>query len=124
MSVEAAKKITFFTPTMKRTGSEIVLFNLVNKLSPEFSATLISKYKGELLNKIKPSVKASFLYKQPPLNLFQRILNKLKKEIITSFTLLRCKKSVWYINTIILGEFLEYAKSKQIKTSVHVHELE
>ncbi len=124
MSVEAAKKITFFTPTMKRTGSEIVLFNLVNNIDNQFSAKLISKYKGELLNKIKPSVKASFLYKKPPLNLFQRILNKLEKEIITPFTLSRCKKSVWYINTIILGEFLEYAKRRHIKTIVHVHELE
>ena len=124
MRVEVTKKITFFTPTMKRTGSEIVLFNLVNSLSSEFSAKLISKYKGELLNKITSSVKPVFLYKQIPSNLSQRILNKLKKEIITPFTLLKCKESVWYINTIILSEFLEHAQKNNIKTILHVHELE
>ena len=75
------KNITFFTPSMKRTGSELVLFNLVNTLDKSFSAKLFSKYKGELLSDINPVVKAEYLYTKSPNNFAARIVNKLKKEI-------------------------------------------
>jgi glycosyltransferase involved in cell wall biosynthesis len=118
------KNITFFTPTMKRTGSELVLFNLVNNLDSSFSAKLFSKYKGELLNKLNSVIKADYLYTKAPLNFVERVVNKLKKEIIIPSKLSACKNSIWYINTIILPEFLEYAKVQNINTIVHVHELE
>ena len=118
------KNITFFTPSMKRTGSELVLFNLVNTLDKSFSAKLFSKYKGELLSDINPVVKAEYLYTKSPNNFAARIVNKLKKEIVTRFKLSACKHSTWYINTIILPEILSYAKTHNIPSILHVHELE
>ena len=124
MNLKPKKKITFFTPTMQRTGSEIVLFNLLNHMDPDFSVTVFSKYKGPLLQQLKQTIRTHFLYKGVPKNLMQRVANKLTKEWIVPLQLATCKHSVWYCNTIMLSEILLYAKKAQVSCILHVHELE
>ena len=41
-------KITFFTPTFNRTGSELVLLSLIKYLPKHFKATVVSRYRGSL----------------------------------------------------------------------------
>lgn len=117
-------KITFFSPYMMRTGSEIVLLNLLNHINQKYKIKVVSKYKGELLNKIQKNICTDFLYRYLPLNILIRILNKCKSIIYINYKLNKYKNSTWYINTIVLPDIIKHAKKNKIKTIVHVHELE
>jgi|GEM_PF-2685611 len=125
------KKITFFTPNMNRTGSEIVLFNLLSKLDAKFKAVVIAKYKGVLLDLLPPNIKRKILYKEPVkfnLPVKSYTLTKLSdnyySRIIFYIKTLKYKNSVWYVNTIILPEIMAYAEKHKIDLIVHVHERE
>jgi glycosyltransferase involved in cell wall biosynthesis len=116
--------ITFFSPSMKRTGSEIVLFNLLSKLSPKFHAKLITKYKGELSLMLPVQIKSEYLYKTPSVNLYSRIRNRIYRQLFLQTKLSKHINSVWYINTISLPDIVKYAEHHKIKTILHLHELE
>lgn len=125
------KRITFFTPNMNRTGSEMVLFNLLWKLDAQFKAVVISKYKGDLLNLLPPNIQRKILYKAPVkcnLPIKSYTLTKLSENYYSRFIFymktLKYKKSVWYVNTIILPEVIEYAEKHKIKLIAHIHERE
>lgn len=117
-------KITFFSPYMMRTGSEIVLLNLLNHINKEYKIRVVSKYKGELLNKIQNNISTEFLYRYLSLNIIKRILNKFKSILYIPYKLNKYKDSIWYVNTIALPDIIKHAKENKIKTIVHVHELE
>lgn len=109
---------------MKRTGSEIVLLNLLNHINKIYIIKIVSKYKGELLNKIQKRIDTDFLYRYLPINILIRILNRCKRIIYIPYKLNKYKNSTWYVNTIVLPDIIKYAKENKIKTIVHVHELE
>ena len=112
-------KITFFTQTLGRTGSEIALFNLLINLDSRFNATLITKYKITTLT-IPPPIKIDYLYLIPSKKLIDRILYRLLKMV----KLAKYKNSIWYVNTIVMPEIIEYAKKNKVRLILHVHELE
>lgn len=115
--------IVFFTPTMNRTGSELVLLNLL-PFASEFNVTVITKYKGELYDSLPASVSKKYLYKSQSDAVLNRLINRFRRGCIVPAILKAHKKATWYVNTIVLPDILECAQMHKIKTVVHVHELE
>lgn len=117
------KTLIFFSPTMERTGSEIVLFNLLQNLPSDFKVRLVTKYPGVLLNLLPSNIEKDVLFKYPR-NLFYKLINRFIRWFILPYKLSKYKKGSWYINTIILPEILQYAQKNNIRTILHTHELE
>ena len=118
------KQLTFFTPTMKRTGSEIVLFNLLERIPENYFFRLVSVYKGELLSYIDKKHSKVFIHKKHPESIFSKIEFKIKEAFFVPWLLNASKNMIWYINTIVLWDYLAYAEKHKIKVILHVHELE
>ncbi len=120
------KPLTFFTPTLLQTGSEIVLVNLLMSLPSNFSYTLFSYYAGgNLWDKLRKDVPKNFLYSNKVSSgLYQKIRHRFEKHLLLPLKLKRYRKSVWYINTIVLPEILYYAEKWKVTVVVHSHELE
>jgi glycosyltransferase involved in cell wall biosynthesis len=119
------KKIVFFTKSFNRTGSEILLLQLINNLSPAFDIEFFSLYKGDLYDELNPYVKKGFLLKSHKRDSFRdKLSSKLAFGFKLPFRLFSKRKHVWYINTIVLPGILQYAKKKNVKTILHCHELE
>jgi glycosyltransferase involved in cell wall biosynthesis len=115
--------ITFLTPTMQRTGSEIVLFNLISSISENYIVKLISVYKGELLFMLNKRHLIYYVHKERPKSILSKIKFKIKEYLF--FKILRANRfSTWYINTIVLWDYLEFAEKNKVKVVLHVHELE
>ncbi len=117
-------QLTFLTPTMKRTGSEIVLFNLISRISDNFRFRLLSVYKGDLLSYINKRYSTVFVHQKRPENILSKIGFKIKETFFVPRLLNALKNSVWYINTIVLWDYLEYAEKNKIKVILHIHEME
>lgn len=126
------KKILFFTPSCHRTGSEIVLYNLISNIDKsKFKAVGVVTYpKGELLSQFEPDIfTIDFEHSYPQIlpllerlkikafkqDFYQQFLTKIHKKL---------KPDIWYINTIIRSEVLYAAKLLDIPCIVHSHELE
>jgi glycosyltransferase involved in cell wall biosynthesis len=126
------KKILFFTPSCHRTGSEIVLYNLISNIDKsKFKAVGVVTYlKGELLSQFEPDIfTIDFEHSYPQIlpllerlkikafkqDFYQQFLTKIHKKL---------KPDIWYINTIIQSEVLYAAKLLDIPCIVHSHELE
>lgn len=124
LNLNKSKKITFFTPYMGCTGSEIALLNLLNNIHPDFKCHVTSKYKGELSHSLIPSISYSYFFNSNDNTLEVKITNWIRRKLLLPASLFMRKNSVWYINTIVLPELLEYAQKKSIKTILHIHELE
>jgi len=117
--------ITFFTPSLQKTGSEIVLFNLLPYILKSHKATVITKHKGVLYEKISPEIQKVYLYKKPLTDSFvSRFIHKIRREFIIPKIFKKQENSFWYLNTIMLPEVLKYAKENNIAACVHVHELQ
>ena len=115
--------ITFLTPTMQRTGSEIVLFNLISHISESYIVKLISVYKGELLFMLNKRHLIYYVHKERPVSILSKIRFKIKNYLF--FKILNSNRySTWYINTIVLWDYLEFAEKNNVKVILHVHELE
>jgi len=119
------KRITFFSQSLQRTGSEIVLFNLLQNLEPDWEAHLISIYPGVLDKLLPPSISRSSLFESAPSDTFQsRVRRFLGRKFQVPRKLESVRDSLWYVNTIVLPDLLEYAEKHGIRLVVHVHELE
>ena len=129
--ISSNKRFTFFTPTMGRTGSETALFHLLAKISDRYRITLVTRYKGALLDLLPSTIRRKILYKKPvKYNLsiksytLGKLYEKYYQKIIFAIKIFMYKKSVWYVNTITMPEVIEYAERHNIKLIVHVHERE
>ncbi len=118
------KQLTFLTPTMQRTGSEIVLFNLLSRIPDNYFFRLLSVYKGELLSYINKRHSTVFVHQKRPTGIFSKIGFKIKETFFVPWLLKASGKMTWYINTIVLWDYLEYAERHKVKVILHVHELE
>lgn len=123
-SVSSKSDITFFTPTFWRTGSEIVLWNLLNNFSGRKTVRLISRYKGDATLKLAPSVIKSYFYKKASVSFGSRINKVFRRIFIVPFFYLFNRHTPWYINTIALPDVLRKAEKLSVKVVLHVHELE
>jgi glycosyltransferase involved in cell wall biosynthesis len=118
-------RITFFSQSLQRTGSEVVLFNLLTYANPDWDITLVSLYPGELAPLLPQSIKQVVLYPKKLRTTFtSRLVHYLKREFVTPLILRRYVKSVWYINTISLPAILLYAEKLKVRCILHTYELE
>lgn len=120
------KAICFFTPTLNRTGSEIVLLNLISVLDKDIDARIISYYaNGDLKNALSESLSVTELYQsKSSSSLFSKLLHRLEKNFTVAKKLKKQQDCIWYINTIVLPELIDYAMKWNIRVIVHSHELE
>ena len=124
------KKILFITQHLERTGSEMVLWHLLNNLDPQkYSLYVFCMTKGELYDHLPPHIQKSVVYKnsgQWKLKKFKSLLNLFKinpfeyqlKQIQKEF-----KPDVWYINTIVIPHVARMGNSFDVKVITHFHEL-
>ncbi len=122
--INAKPHIVFFTPTLNRTGSEIVLCNLLPFAKEYFDITVIVKYKGDLYAELPNFVKRDYLYNKQRSGLGIKINNFIRGKFIISKKLRSYIKATWYINTALLPDILKSAEEHNVKTVVHLHELE
>ena len=90
------KQLTFLTPTMQRTGSEIVLFNLLSHIPDNFYFRLFSVYKGDLLRFIhKHQIKLAYL---PEFIIKMRVGGKSNASLKNRLRANNEDKKAWKIN--------------------------
>lgn len=119
-------KILFFTNNLKRTGSEVVLFNLISRLDPLlFQIGIIAlSEQGELINELPSHITCH------QLKIEYNLLNKVQHYFGQDLLLSQLKKiqneneyTLWYINSLSPAYVLKYAQLFKLKTICHIHEL-
>jgi glycosyltransferase involved in cell wall biosynthesis len=118
------KHIVFFTATLNRTGSEIVLLELLMNAKLDHKITVIAKFKGNMFDEIPEGIEKFSLYGKQFGGLGNSIYNKLRKLFVIDGILKKYPNATWYINTVVLPDILEYAESHKVKAIVHSHELQ
>lgn len=119
------RNILFITPTLQRTGSEIILFQLLNRLDDIHGVSLLSIEKGSLFDSVDSRISKSYvLKKQPGESLINKIVKRIGYALILPAKLFLNRKRTWYVNTIVLTPVLKYARLFGAKCVVHTHELE
>ena len=123
------KTILFITPTGGRTGSEMMLWYLLQHLSGKIKSVIYSCQNGELfannstadLTFINTN-KKGFLY-----SIYEGIYFKLLKRTPEETRLIQIQKKVdaskWYLNTLTMPRLARLATELNIPYYVHVHEL-
>lgn len=121
----ASKKldIVFFTPTLGRSGSEIVLLNLLS-FTKGHNVTVVARYKGELYDSLPAHVNRKYLYKNWDHDILSRLGRMFRKLFVTGPMMKGLRGKTWYINTMVMPEVIAYAEQHAIPAIVHVHELE
>jgi glycosyltransferase involved in cell wall biosynthesis len=124
--IQNKTSFTFFTPTMQKTGSEIALTNYLSTVKNDFSFQLVSfSSGGSLWSKYKNLFSENHLYiAQEKKGLLQKIIHRFEKAFLIPSKLKKYRNSIWYINTIVLPEVLEYAEKWNVRVIVHTHEME
>lgn len=125
----AKPKILFFTPTLNRTGSEIVLSNLLKESSTIFDCRIVSRTKGELSKELNIPIDFTYLLKSNGHLRWVKAINKIYRLISSSQkTFLKIhnqfKPTIWYINTITMPEVVACAVKNKIPFIIHTHEME
>ncbi|MEO6303493.1 MAG: glycosyltransferase [Bacteroidia bacterium] len=120
--MEKVNKILFITPTLERTGSEIVLYNLINAIDKKFQFSILSIYKGKLYDGFNAD--KSYLLSERSNTFLGRIQKKIAFSITLPLKLYKNRNCTWYINTIVLTHVLKYAKKYNVKCIIHTHELD
>ncbi|RZL46747.1 MAG: hypothetical protein EOP00_14020 [Pedobacter sp.] len=124
------KRILFITQNMERTGSEMVLWHLLNNLdAAKYSVYVFCLKKGALYHSLPSHVQKSVVYKESGslknkiwrtlLKVFGvKPLNYQLKDIHQQF-----KPDYWYVNTLAIPWVYEVAKTINVKVVTHLHEL-
>ncbi|CAH0995220.1 hypothetical protein EMA8858_01340 [Emticicia aquatica] len=121
--------ILFITPTGGRTGSEMLLWYLLSRLSGKIKTAIYSRQNGELFAKESTAdltfinkSKKGFIY-----NIYEGIYHKIFKITPEEQKLITIQKKIkadrWYINTLTMPQFAKLAKRLRIPYDIHVHEL-
>lgn len=119
------KRILFFTKDLNRTGAEVILFNILERLDrSKFDiGVVVMQQGGELIPNLPEDIKLFYL--ESTFTLFDKIrfhlgedvmLNRLKK-IENEF-----KSDIWYINTITNAVVLKYSNHFTTFKFLHIHE--
>lgn len=122
-------KIFFITPTGGRTGSEMMIWYLLNQLKGKIESVIYTRQNGELFRKDSPAdltfqnnSKKGFIY-----GIYEGIYNKIFKKIpeIAKIEQIhkKTKPDIWYLNTLMLGDIAELAINLKVPYILHVHEL-
>ncbi len=116
--------IVFFTPTLNRTGSEIVLMDLLKHQQLNCKITVITKFKGRMYDDVPKGISKDFLYGKQYGGIGSKIYNRLRKLFVIDGILKKHINATWYINTIMMADILEYAEQHKVRAIVHIHELQ
>jgi len=124
------KRILFITQDLGRTGSEMVLWHLLQHLDPDkYEMHVFCLSTGALYEALPAYIGKSVMYKHSPdmwKRAFRRILKKLKVNALDyqlSHIQKRFKADVWFVNTIVIPEVYEVAKKHEVKIATYIHEL-
>lgn len=123
------KKILFITPTGGRTGSEMLLWYLLSRLSGKIKTAIYARQNGELFANHSTAdetfvnlTKKGFIYK-----IYEGIYHKIFKITPEEKKLEQIQRQIkadkWYLNTLMMPEFAKLAFKLQIPYFLHVHEL-
>lgn len=122
--------ILFFTPTGARTGSEMVLWYLINHLKKtSFRSALYALKAGELFAKKSPAdvTYINKFHKGLPYYSLEAIHHKVFELTIEDRYVKhihqKFKPDIWYLNTITMTHFAHLARKLNVPYVVHVHEL-
>lgn len=122
-------KILFFTPYGGRTGSEMLLWNIIQCLdSTQYGAALYADRNGSLRNYLPPTIG----YHTSPYN--GGFLSRVRSKMLTAVgvsayerNLLQLHKTykpdIWYINTTAMAHIAPLAKRIGVRTVAHVSEM-
>jgi glycosyltransferase involved in cell wall biosynthesis len=124
------KKILFITQNLARTGSEMVLWYLLNHLpQQEFKAYVFCINQGELYEKLPKHIEKSASYKNSrsgAKKLFRSLL-KISGKDPFEYQLMRIHRrfnpDLWYVNSIALPQVYPVAEKLPVKVVTHFHEL-
>lgn len=123
------KKILFFTQYGGRTGSEMLLWYILERFDRKlFQAQLFCNWKGELIDLLPNDVK----FHVQKYNLLDRVLSKIikpayqnkilyEKQIVSIHN--QFQPDYWYFNTIAMAELIPIARKLGVKVISHFHEL-
>lgn len=119
------RKILFITPLASRTGSEMVLLNIILGLDrSKYEIAVASYAQGELLDDLPGHVR---VYKVPGnFSMLDRVSYHLGRHpIVTALKNIQkdFKADMWYLNTIVLPQAASTAVSFNIPFVVHFHEM-
>lgn len=98
--------------------------NLLRNSKLNCKQSLITKFKGSLYDQIPVGIAKNFLFGIQFGGLGSRFYNKVRGLFSVDQILKSNAQGVWYINTIVLPDILEFAEQHKIKTILHVHELQ
>ncbi|QNL47734.1 glycosyltransferase family 4 protein [Olivibacter sp. SDN3] len=129
--LNSPKKILFITPFFGRTGSEILLLNLLKGLNREIvKPYLYSLRDGELLSELPADIPYFLPYNEKKNKKEKYLKSALKKIKIDplEYQLKKIQKhikaDIWYLNTIEVSPFfLRLAKKMGVTSVTHFHEL-
>jgi len=123
--------ILFITSSFERTGSEVLLYNLIKGIDRKVIKPYLYAFRDGTLLKELPSDVAYFLpyytRKRRREKLWRSFLKRLKKDPL-EYQLNSIQKKVnaeiWYVNTIVVdSKVLRIAKQLGVKIITHFHEL-
>jgi glycosyltransferase involved in cell wall biosynthesis len=123
-SIRVKADITFFTPTFWRTGSEIVLWNLLMNIKGLLKVRLISRYKADPALALPSTVLMGYQYVDASGTIISRLKKVFRRVFIVPLFYFFNRGNPWYINTIALPGVLRKAEAFSVKVILHVHELE
>ena len=124
------KRILFITPSFARTGSEMVLWHLLNNLdTSQFEVYLFCLRRGELFDQIPNNIQKSISYKGSK-NWYKKAFRGLLKLFGVEPIGYQLKKiqakfkaDLWYVNTILIPQAHGAANQINVNIATHFHEL-
>lgn len=124
------KKILFITQDLGRTGSEMVLWHLLQHLdSDKYEMYVFCLKSGSLYDSLPVYISKSVMYQHNSNILkraFRRVLKKFKVSALDyqlNYIQKRFKADVWFVNTIVIPEVYSVAKNHDVKIATYIHEL-
>jgi glycosyltransferase involved in cell wall biosynthesis len=124
------KRILFITQDLARSGSEMVLWYLLNNLDVnKYAISVFCMKRGEMYDQLPKNIKMEINYKysqSTARTVFRGLLKFVGvdplayqlKSIQASF-----KADIWYVNTLAIPSVFKIAKAEGVKIVSHIHEL-
>lgn len=123
------KRVLFITQDLARTGSEMVLWYLLNNLSKdEYSIYVLCMKRGELFDLLPDHIDKDIFYKRSKWykRVFRGVLKVLGINAVTiqiDRIMRHFKAEIWFVNTIVIPDVFEAARNHNVKVVTHIHEL-
>jgi L-malate glycosyltransferase len=125
-------KVLFFTQNLARTGSEMVLYNIIrNADRGEFRLAVAAGDEGELMSRLPPDIPRSLYSLTDTPSLLRRagrraaraLRGRAADEWLANFAR-GYEGYIWYINSIVQPDVLRQARKFGVECVVHSHEME